>query len=65
MFLTIPNFGLRDWKELKAWMDHAGKSPARPLKRRVSYWLEPDAGGTVIGGSQGQKRDQDRQGRAS
>ena len=28
MFLTIPNFGLRDWKELKAWMERAGKSLA-------------------------------------
>jgi hypothetical protein len=24
----IPNFGLRDWKELKTWMERAGKSPA-------------------------------------
>ena len=28
MFWTIPNFGLRDWKELKRWMERAGKSPA-------------------------------------
>ena len=28
MFSTIPNFGLRDWKELKRWMERAGKSPA-------------------------------------
>jgi hypothetical protein len=28
MFLTIPNFGLRDWKELKTWMERAGKSLA-------------------------------------
>ena len=28
MFSTIPNFGLRDWKELKTWMERAGKSPA-------------------------------------
>jgi hypothetical protein len=28
MFWTIPNFGLRDWKELKTWMERAGKSPA-------------------------------------
>src|SRR6266478_6411310 len=28
MFWTIPNFGLRDWKELKTWMKRAGKSPA-------------------------------------
>jgi hypothetical protein len=28
MFLTIPNFGLRDWKELKTWMERAGNSPA-------------------------------------
>ena len=28
MFLTIPNFGLRDWKELMTWMERAGKSPA-------------------------------------
>ncbi|MGQ0685166.1 sigma factor-like helix-turn-helix DNA-binding protein [Bradyrhizobium sp.] len=28
MFSTIPNFGSRDWKELKAWMERAGKSPA-------------------------------------
>jgi hypothetical protein len=27
MFSTIPNFGLRDWKELKTWMERAGKSP--------------------------------------
>ena len=27
MFLTIPNFGSRDWKELKKWMGRAGKSP--------------------------------------
>ena len=27
MFSTIPNFGLRDWKELKRWMERAGKSP--------------------------------------
>jgi hypothetical protein len=26
MFLTIPNFGSRDWKELKKWMERAGKS---------------------------------------
>jgi hypothetical protein len=26
-FLTIPNFGSRDWKELKKWMGRAGKSP--------------------------------------
>jgi hypothetical protein len=24
MFLTIPNFGLRDWKELKTWMERVG-----------------------------------------
>src|SRR5713226_942939 len=36
MFSTIPNFGLRDWKELKGWMECAGKSPARPLKRKAS-----------------------------
>jgi Sigma-70, region 4 len=23
-----PNFGLRDWEELKMWMERAGKSPA-------------------------------------
>ena len=28
MFWTIPNFGLQDWKELKTWMERAGKSPA-------------------------------------
>jgi hypothetical protein len=28
MFSTIPNFGLQDWKELKTWMERAGKSPA-------------------------------------
>jgi len=28
MFWTIPNFGSRDWKELKTWMERAGKSPA-------------------------------------
>jgi hypothetical protein len=28
MFWTIPNFGLRDWKELKTWIERAGKSPA-------------------------------------
>jgi len=28
MFWTIPNFGLQDWKELKRWMERAGKSPA-------------------------------------
>jgi hypothetical protein len=28
MFLAIPNFGLRGWKELKTWMERAGKSPA-------------------------------------
>ena len=28
MFSTIPNFGLRDWEELKMWMERAGKSPA-------------------------------------
>jgi len=28
MFSTIPNFGSRDWKELKTWMERAGKSPA-------------------------------------
>ena len=28
MFLAIPNFGLRDWKELKTWVERAGKSPA-------------------------------------
>ena len=28
MFSTIPNFGLRDWKELKTWMERAGKSLA-------------------------------------
>ena len=28
MFSTIPNFGLRDWKELKTWMERAGKPPA-------------------------------------
>jgi len=27
MFWTIPNFGLKDWKELKTWMERAGKSP--------------------------------------
>src|SRR6266852_7452588 len=27
MFWTIPNFGLRDWKELKTWIERAGKSP--------------------------------------
>ena len=31
MFWTIPNFGLRDWKELKMWMERAGKSPAYQL----------------------------------
>ena len=31
MFWTIHNFGLRDWKELKTWMERAGKSP--PLQR--------------------------------
>ncbi len=29
MFSTIPHFGSRDWKELKAWMERAGMSPAR------------------------------------
>lgn len=24
MFWTIPNFGLRDWKELKTWMERVG-----------------------------------------
>jgi len=63
MFLTIPNFGLRDWKELKTWMEHAGQLPARSLKRKVSDWPEADAGGTSIsaGGSQGKTREQDRQ----
>ncbi|SRR5258706_4273552 len=28
MFSTIRNFGSRDWKELKTWMERAGKSPA-------------------------------------
>lgn len=28
MFSTIPNFGSRDWKELRTWMERAGKSPA-------------------------------------
>src|SRR6266436_1354636 len=28
MFWTIPNFGLQDWKELKTWMERAGKSTA-------------------------------------
>jgi hypothetical protein len=28
MFSTIQNFGLRDWKELKMWLERAGKSPA-------------------------------------
>src|SRR5712671_2446629 len=28
LFATIPNFGLQDWKELKTWMERAGKSPA-------------------------------------
>jgi hypothetical protein len=28
MFWTIQNFGLRDWKELKTWMERAGKAPA-------------------------------------
>jgi len=28
MFWTIPNFGLRDWEELKTWMERARKSPA-------------------------------------
>src|SRR5258705_1356189 len=28
MFSTIPNFGLQDWRELKTWMERAGKSPA-------------------------------------
>jgi hypothetical protein len=31
MFGTIPNFGLRDWKELKMWMERAEKSPAYQL----------------------------------
>jgi hypothetical protein len=31
MFWTIPTFGLRDWKELKMWMERAGKSPAYQL----------------------------------
>jgi Sigma-70, region 4 len=31
MFSTIPNFGLRDWKELTVWMERAGKSPAYQL----------------------------------
>ena len=35
MFSTIPNFGLRDWKELKTWMERAGKSPAR--QRRSAF----------------------------
>src|SRR5258705_13997165 len=28
VFSTIPNFGLQDWRELKTWMERAGKSPA-------------------------------------
>jgi hypothetical protein len=36
MFLTIQNFGLRYWMELKTWMERAGMSPARPLKKRIS-----------------------------
>jgi hypothetical protein len=36
MFLAIPDLGLRYWMELKTWMERAGKSPARPLKKRIS-----------------------------
>jgi hypothetical protein len=36
MFWTIPNFGLNDWKELKTWMERAGKSPVLQTRRRRS-----------------------------